>query len=310
MLNLSAALGRLVLSGRELARLSGFSSRVTGLIDVIDDVNRGVYKRGQESPTDPATAANAAAASGLTAAGAQGIAARASSSSHGDATAAAAAAALAAVAADAEMAQTRITPLPHRNAGVAGVNLAAEHPATAPLARSSPGHDRSGLSATADSFEALGRLDIGALPSEVRGQPELAPEGSARRAAAATSAPAEGVGEHGAGLAGSEGRGAGGAPLKREGSILVNEDSVIEFTGVPLVTPTGEVLIEALSFKVTVLVVVDFFMPLVMVRQWTGARRMSKKRSFMWLSLALIRNHQCYWFFHQPFDLWDGCRWV
>lgn len=249
MLNLSAALGRLVLSGRELARLSGFSSRVTGLIDVIDDVNRGVYKRGQESPTDPATAAPGAA-SGLTAAGAQGIAARASSSSHGDATAAAAV--LAAVAADAEMAQARITPLPHRNAGVAGVNLAAEHPATAPLARSSPGHDRSGLSATADSFEALGRLDIGALPSEVRGQPELAPEGSARRAAAATSAPAEGVGEHGAGLAGSEGRGAGAAPLKREGSILVNEDSVIEFTDVPLVTPTGEVLIEALSFKVIV----------------------------------------------------------
>ncbi|CAN0529329.1 unnamed protein product, partial [Scytosiphon promiscuus] len=53
MLNLSAALGRLVLSGRELARLSGFSSRVTGLIDVIDDVNRGVHKKGRQT-TSPA----------------------------------------------------------------------------------------------------------------------------------------------------------------------------------------------------------------------------------------------------------------
>ncbi|CAN0372824.1 unnamed protein product, partial [Hapterophycus canaliculatus] len=65
MLNLSAALGRLVLSGRELARLSGFSSRVTGLIDVIDDVNRGVYKRGQQ-PTAPAPVSSPPAAAAST----------------------------------------------------------------------------------------------------------------------------------------------------------------------------------------------------------------------------------------------------
>eukprot|EP00903_Cladosiphon_okamuranus_P014330 g13308.t1 len=256
MLNLSAALGRLVLSGRELARLSGFSSRVTGLIDVIDDVNRGVYKRGKDpSTTDPAATASSDA-SALPAAGAQGIAARASSPREGAATAAVAT--VAAVAADAEMAQARIPPLAHRNAGVAGVNLAAEHSpssvlsrttatAASPSAISSSGHDPSGLhSVTAESFVALGQLDIGALPSEVRGQPELAPEGSAGSAAA----PAEGVGEDGIGLAGSEGWGAGSARLERQGSILVNEDSIIEFTDVPLVTPTGEVLIEALSFKV------------------------------------------------------------
>lgn len=272
MLNLSAALGRLVLSGRELARLSGFSSRVTGLIDVIDDVNRGVYKRGQETSTDPAAMTASGAASGLAATAAQGIAARAASS-HGDeaaatetAAAAAAAVAAAAVAADAEMTQARITAPPHRNAGVAGVNLAAEHPpssvlgrttaTTATPARSSAGRDPSGLlSATAQSFVAPGRLETGALPSEIRGQPELAPEGSSGSAAAAAVAaamPADGgrVGEHEAGLAGSEGGGPGGARLEREGSVLVNEDSVIEFTDVPLVTPTGEVLIEALSFKV------------------------------------------------------------
>ena len=79
MLNLSAALGRLVLSGRELARLSGFSSRVTGLIDVIDDVNRGVHKKGRQvtSPaavTATAPAAAAAAAAATVAAGLQGTA--------------------------------------------------------------------------------------------------------------------------------------------------------------------------------------------------------------------------------------------
>lgn len=261
MLNLSAALGRLVLSGRELARLSGFSSRVTGLIDVIDDVNRGVYKRGQDPLTHTATTASRAA-SGLATASAQGIAAR-TPTSHGDAATVAAAAA-----AEAEMAHARTTPPLRRNAGVAGVNLAAEHSPpsvratrrttpTTPPAGPSSGHDDSNLTATAESVTALGRLQIGELPSKVRGQPELAPEGSAGSVAAAAAAAtassvlAEGGGARGAGFDGSEVEGAAdGARLVRQGSVLFNEDSVIEFTDVPLVTPTGEVLIEALSFKV------------------------------------------------------------
>lgn len=244
MLNLSAALGRLVLSGRELARLSGFSSRVTGLIDVIDDVNRGVYKRGHQ-PNIPAKVA----------AKAQGAAA--------------------AVAIEAQQtAQARISSS-HRNAGIAGVNLAAEHtPKWTEAGRKTP----SGVSTNQVSSSATlpvivggdppsstsgklteegevvsGRSDSGTQSLLLAGQPELAPEGSV--------ASEVGMGEGGTGEGGegaSAGNGGvevqGGDQLQRSGSILVNENSVIEFTDVPLITPTGEVLIEALSFKVNVLI--------------------------------------------------------
>ena len=45
MLRLSEAMGRLVLSGRELTRLAGFTSRVTNFIQVLDDLNEGKYTR-------------------------------------------------------------------------------------------------------------------------------------------------------------------------------------------------------------------------------------------------------------------------
>lgn len=293
MLNLSAALGRLVLSGRELARLSGFSSRVTGLIDVIDDVNRGMFRRGQKV-TIPGNSSTVPGAAGV-----QVIATRASPGGN----------AVVSAGDDAEMeARATITPLPRRNAGVAGVNLATEpspswvaaaaapartsseilglptapsgnteaSPASLSLSPPSSNHvnetpdlpsnrqasedDDDGPSriaartTAAAAGVALGRPAIGTLPSEIRWQAELAPEGTAGRAAEAV-AGAGAAGEDGERLVGS-GRGGTevgdgvGAPLQRSGSVLLNEDCVIEFTDVPLVTPTGEVLIDALSFKV------------------------------------------------------------
>nr|CAD7431339.1 unnamed protein product [Timema monikensis] len=42
---LAEAIGRLVLSGREMTRLAGFTTRVTELIKVLDDLNQGHYER-------------------------------------------------------------------------------------------------------------------------------------------------------------------------------------------------------------------------------------------------------------------------
>jgi len=42
---LAEAIGRLVLAGRELTRLAGFTARVTELMGVLDDLNSGRYKR-------------------------------------------------------------------------------------------------------------------------------------------------------------------------------------------------------------------------------------------------------------------------
>ncbi|CAM9098796.1 unnamed protein product [Ectocarpus sp. 4 AP-2014] len=277
MLKLAAALGRLVLSGRELARLSGFSSRVTGLIDVIDDANRGVFKRGQV-PNTPgaaipgAAAAAAAAAAGATAAGADGPSA-ASVTAVADATAAAEMAAAPGAAAAARI------PPPRRNPGVSGVDLAAEEDGNSPSwaadvggregASGEPGRisnddgdvseavprltsslsepDRpSSISrASADGHPAMMAGTKAAAVGVALGQPELAPE--AAGAARASEAAAAGGGETSGG--GGGGR-RGAPPLQRSGSVVVQEDSVIEFVDVPLVTPTGEVLVEALSFKV------------------------------------------------------------
>ncbi|CAN0555981.1 unnamed protein product [Ectocarpus sp. 12 AP-2014] len=282
MLKLAAALGRLVLSGRELARLSGFSSRVTGLIDVIDDANRGVFKRGQV-PNSPgaaipgAEAAAAAAAAGATAAGADGPSA-ASVTAVADATAAAELAAAPTAAA----AAARIPP-PRRTPGVSGVNLATEEDGNSPSwaanagvregasgepgrisnddgdvseaiprltsSLSEPAHQSSMSRAPADDYPAMNAGTKAAAVGVALGQPELAPEaaGAARASeAVAAAAAAAAVGVSGGGGGGRR----GAPPLQRSGSVVVQEDSFIEFVDVPLVTPTGEVLVEALSFKV------------------------------------------------------------
>lgn len=45
LIKLSEAMGRLVLSGRELTRLAGFTARVTEMIDVLSDLDQGKYQR-------------------------------------------------------------------------------------------------------------------------------------------------------------------------------------------------------------------------------------------------------------------------
>lgn len=45
LVKLAEAIGRLVLAGRELTRLAGFTSRVTELMTVLKDLNNGRYQR-------------------------------------------------------------------------------------------------------------------------------------------------------------------------------------------------------------------------------------------------------------------------
>ncbi len=45
LVNMASAIGRLVLAGRDLTRLAGFTSRVSELMSVLDDLGRGNYKR-------------------------------------------------------------------------------------------------------------------------------------------------------------------------------------------------------------------------------------------------------------------------
>ena len=45
LVKMAEALGRISLAGRELTRLAGFTERVTQLITVLDDLNKGVYQR-------------------------------------------------------------------------------------------------------------------------------------------------------------------------------------------------------------------------------------------------------------------------
>jgi len=45
MFRLAEALGRLALAGREMTRLSGFTARVDTLMTVLNDMEKGVYKR-------------------------------------------------------------------------------------------------------------------------------------------------------------------------------------------------------------------------------------------------------------------------
>uniref|UniRef100_A0A1B6CD70 ABC transporter domain-containing protein n=1 Tax=Clastoptera arizonana TaxID=38151 RepID=A0A1B6CD70_9HEMI len=45
LVKLAEAIGRLVLAGREMTRLAGFTARVTEIMDVLKDINLGNYKR-------------------------------------------------------------------------------------------------------------------------------------------------------------------------------------------------------------------------------------------------------------------------
>lgn len=45
LVKLAEAIGRLVLAGRELSRLAGFTSRMTELVKVLNDLNQGKYER-------------------------------------------------------------------------------------------------------------------------------------------------------------------------------------------------------------------------------------------------------------------------
>ncbi|XP_016119395.1 ATP-binding cassette sub-family D member 3-like isoform X2 [Sinocyclocheilus grahami] len=45
LLRMSQALGRIVLAGREMSRLSGFTTRITELMKVLNELNSGKYER-------------------------------------------------------------------------------------------------------------------------------------------------------------------------------------------------------------------------------------------------------------------------
>jgi len=45
LVRLSQAIGRIVLAGREMSRLAGFTARVTELMKVTDELNKGIYQR-------------------------------------------------------------------------------------------------------------------------------------------------------------------------------------------------------------------------------------------------------------------------
>lgn len=288
MLNLSAALGRLVLSGREMARLSGFSSRVTGLINVIDDVNKGVYmKRGEYQDSQAGVGST--------------VARNPAGTSNGSSTGSAAAIETgevamrtAAVAAEAEARIHEAAAKKRggsRNAGVAGVNLSTELTPqwSSSISRktaaglvltptpprdtiiSSPGMHDASVTGKAAGDAVVESHNYGGF--KLRGHPEFAPEVGvgagevARERRGEGDVAANGDGgeilgggkltrsgevsrETAGGTAGRVGEVVGGRALSRSGSVVVKEERVIEFQDVPLVTPSGEVLIKALSFKV------------------------------------------------------------
>jgi ATP-binding cassette, subfamily D (ALD), member 3 len=73
LLNMAAAVGRLVLAGRELARLAGFTERVNELMTVLRDLNGGTYVRTQVSAAAAAPAPAAAVPASPGGAGATAI---------------------------------------------------------------------------------------------------------------------------------------------------------------------------------------------------------------------------------------------
>lgn len=54
LVKLAEAIGRLILAGRELSRLAGFTSRMTELIKVLNDLNSGTYVRSMVSNSSSA----------------------------------------------------------------------------------------------------------------------------------------------------------------------------------------------------------------------------------------------------------------
>uniref|UniRef100_A0A7N6B615 ATP-binding cassette, sub-family D (ALD), member 3a n=1 Tax=Anabas testudineus TaxID=64144 RepID=A0A7N6B615_ANATE len=58
LLRMSQALGRIVLAGREMTRLSGFTARITELMKVLKDLNEGKYERTMVSQQEKDTAEN------------------------------------------------------------------------------------------------------------------------------------------------------------------------------------------------------------------------------------------------------------
>jgi ATP-binding cassette subfamily D (ALD) protein 3 len=56
LVKLAEAIGRLVLAGREMSRLAGFTTRMTELITVLKDLNGGTYERTMVSNSSSADA--------------------------------------------------------------------------------------------------------------------------------------------------------------------------------------------------------------------------------------------------------------
>lgn len=233
MLNLSSALGRLVLSGRELARLSGFSSRVTGLMDVIEDVNGGVHQRRGYQPSSPVRRE------------VWGDASEASTSASGDVDSVAAGDTR-----DAEGDSPTGRDHGRTQVGEGGRSASGDRVSNPLSSAVKPGDHR--LPGGAAGLETPSPTSGGSGQDGIRsmmGQPELAPEVGIPGVAGDL----EAVHEEGGGMVSSpdvnrvmEGN---GRPT-RQGSVVVKEDRVIEFQEVPLVTPSGDVLIKSLSFKV------------------------------------------------------------
>ena len=73
LMNLAMAVGRLVLAGRELTRLAGFTARITEVITVLDDLNRGVYHRTMVGADSSGSAASSEMARGTDVAARMGL---------------------------------------------------------------------------------------------------------------------------------------------------------------------------------------------------------------------------------------------
>ncbi|KAF9165294.1 ATP-binding cassette sub- D member 3 [Actinomortierella ambigua] len=65
LVNLSQAVGRLILAGRDLTRFAGFTSRVSELFDVLEDVNKGRYERTMVNKDGAASASKSVDTKGL-----------------------------------------------------------------------------------------------------------------------------------------------------------------------------------------------------------------------------------------------------
>lgn len=52
LVRMAEAIGRLVLAGRDMTRLAGFTARVSELLVVLQDLQKGVYERTMVSNSD------------------------------------------------------------------------------------------------------------------------------------------------------------------------------------------------------------------------------------------------------------------